>query len=383
MSSSSKDSAPSLYVGLMSGTSIDSIDAAIVECSENGMNLVATLEHPISDTTRNDIAAISQSGDDEIERLGRLDRELGKLFAEAVLQLLHNNNTPSSAITAIGSHGQTIRHRPPSSAASAQDCFTLQIGDPNTIAESTGITTVSDFRRRDIAAGGEGAPLAPAFHAAAFSAPNINRAIVNVGGIANASILRGRELALGFDTGPGNTLLDQWISKHTGRRYDAEGDWAAEGEVVSRLLDSMLQHPFLHKSGPRSTGKEAFNLDWLSSCLEGLPEYSPQNIQATLAELTAQSIVAGIHSSNISLDEVYVCGGGAHNTDLMRRLYRMLDPTLLATTSAIGMEPDWVEAAAFAWLARQTLEGLAGNAPVVTGASGPRILGGVYPGKLN
>lgn len=383
MSRSSKDgSGQSLYVGLMSGTSIDCIDAAIIECTHNTTKLIATREHPIPGATRSAIAAISHSGPDEIERMGALDRELGRLFAEATIELLQESRTPGNAITAIGSHGQTIRHRPPSSATLTDECFTLQIGDPNTIAENTGITTVADFRRRDIAAGGEGAPLAPAFHADVFSAPGINRAIVNIGGIANASILRGKELVMGFDTGPGNTLLDQWAAQHTGQRYDAQGNWAAEGQIITTLLESMLQHPFLHRNGPRSTGKEAFNMAWLAGQIEELPEHSPQDIQATLAEFTAKSIVWGIHSSEIAIQEVYICGGGAHNTDLMRRLYSMLDPALLANTSAIGMEPDWVEAAAFGWLARQTIEGLAGNASVVTGAKGSRILGGIYPGKI-
>lgn len=382
MSTSTVDNAvPALFVGLMSGTSMDSIDAAIVECTPSSTTLIATREHPISSATRLRIATLSQSGHDEIENMGRLDRELGKLFAEATLELLKVSGTPANKITAIGSHGQTIRHRPPSAAKIGEECFTLQIGDPNTIAECTGITTVADFRRRDMAAGGEGAPLAPAFHRAAFASAGVNRAIVNIGGIANATILQGEELAMGFDTGPGNTLLDQWISEHRGARYDANGDWAAEGEVSQRLLESMLCHPFLSQRGPRSTGKEAFNLDWLNSCHSSLPTINAQNTQATLSEFTAQSIVSGLRSSAISLDEVYVCGGGAHNTDLMRRLYRLLSPIHLSTTETIGMDPDWVEAAAFAWLAQQTLKDLAGNAPAVTGASGPRILGGIFPGK--
>lgn len=375
------DTVPALFVGLMSGTSVDSIDAAIVECTPNSTTLIATREHPISSETRSRIVTLSQKGDDEIENMGRLDRELGKLFAEATLELLHASKTPINTITAIGSHGQTIRHRPPSAAKNGEECFTLQIGDPNTIAECTGITTVADFRRRDVAAGGEGAPLAPAFHRAAFASAGVNRAIINIGGIANASILQGEELAMGFDTGPGNTLLDQWIAEHQGTRYDAGGDWAAEGEVSARLMESMLCHPFLSQSGPRSTGKEAFNLDWLKDRQSSLPPISAQNTQATVAEFTAQTIVAGLRSSGTVLDEVYICGGGAHNTDLMRRLYRLLSPIHLDTTEALGMDPDWVEAAAFGWLAQQTLKELSGNAPAVTGARGPRVLGGVFPGK--
>jgi anhydro-N-acetylmuramic acid kinase len=248
----------------------------------------------------------------------------------------------------------------------------VQIGDPNTIAECTGITTVADFRRRDIAAGGEGAPLAPAFHAATFGRAGSNRAIVNIGGIANVSLLEGTELCKGFDTGPGNTLLDHWISREHGKPYDDEGNWAAEGKVNTALLQKLLLHPYLAMSGPRSTGKEIFNLAWLDSLLTELP--------STLAEFTAESIIHGLKENGLTLNEVYVCGGGAHNTDLMRRLYQKLGDTTLDTTMAIGMNPDCVEAAAFAWLAQQTLEGLAGNAPVVTGALGPRVLGGIFPG---
>ena len=383
MNSSAGDKANrALYLGLMSGTSLDAIDSAIIDCGGGEIRLLATREHAIPDRTRARIAAISQDGENEIERLGVLDRELGQLFAEAAVELLRAADTAATDIAAIGSHGQTIRHRPPSGLEHPRESFTLQIGDPNTIAECTGITTVADFRRRDIAAGGEGAPLAPTFHAAAFACTGINRAIINIGGIANASLLSGAELTMGFDTGPGNTLLDHWIMYERGRHYDSGGDWAAEGEVIPALLQTLLLHPYLARTGPRSTGKEDFNLDWLDSCLSELPPLDPQNIQATLAEFTADTIVRGLSDSGLRIDEVYICGGGAHNTDLMRRLYRKLGSATLGTTAAIGMDPDWVEAAAFAWLARQTLEGLPGNAAAVTGAAGPRVLGGIYPGRI-
>ncbi|MEH6569419.1 MAG: anhydro-N-acetylmuramic acid kinase [Halioglobus sp.] len=378
---SRNDKGEDLYIGLMSGTSIDAIDSAIVKYQDGKITLVATREHSIPGKTRDRIAKISETGDDEIERLGRLDKELGILFGEATLALLQQAKLAAHDIAAIGSHGQTIRHRPPSGLTHPDQSFTLQIGDPNTIAEQTGITTVADFRRRDIAAGGEGAPLAPGFHAAVFAQPGINRAIVNIGGIANASILRGTDLIAGYDTGPGNTLLDNWILKQRGTPYDKSGNWAAEGLVSEPLLQILLSHPYFTKTGPRSTGKEAFNLDWLDQCLSTLPKMEARDIQATLAELTAASIVKGIANSGIEIEEVYICGGGAHNTDLMRRLYNELTPVVLDSTIAIGMHPDWVEAAAFAWLARQTLEQLAGNAPVVTGAAGPRILGGIFPGN--
>ena len=367
-----------LYIGLMSGTSVDAIDSALVRCRRGHIELLATHQHDLPASIRERIAAISHSGDNEIERMGPLDRELGQLFAEAALQLTGKSGKRPDEICAIGSHGQTIRHRPPSGASGACS-FTLQLGDPSTIAEATGITTVADFRRRDIAAGGEGAPLAPAFHAAVFAKPGVNRAIVNIGGIANASLLQGPELRMGFDTGPGNTLLDHWIQRQGGQNFDRDGQWSAQGKVVEELLSEMLRHPYFAMSGPRSSGKEAFNLGWVDQCLLSHPGLDAADVQATLAELTAATIALAISNSGIDVTEVYICGGGAHNGDLMRRLQRRLAPARLAETTSIGMDPDWVEAVTFAWLAHRTLDGLAGNAPVVTGARGPRILGGVYP----
>jgi len=369
----------SLYVGLMSGTSMDGIDAALVDCAGGKVQLLATHEHPMPETVRQAIAAISHDGDSEIERLGVLDRELGAIFSDAVQALLACANRQPAEITAIGSHGQTIRHRPPSAGHSPDCAFTLQIGDPNSIAEQTGITTVADFRRRDIAAGGEGAPLAPAFHAAAFAAPGQRRAVVNIGGIANATLLAGEGLLAGFDTGPGNTLLDQWVQLHEGQSYDRDGNWSSEGDVIPALLERLLADPYFNRSGPRSTGKEHFNMAWLNQVLEQLPAQSPRDVQATLAALTAQSIADGINSTDFTAEAVYICGGGARNTDLMRRLYETLAPATLDTTLVLGIEPEWVEAAAFAWLAHRTMASLPGNAAAVTGAAGPRILGGIYP----
>ena len=367
-----------LYVGLMSGTSIDAVDSALVACGDNGPSLLATREHPIPTDTRERIAAISHPGDNEIARLGALDRELGQLFAAAATELLATSGTRMQQIRAIGSHGQTIRHHPPSAAEDAV-AYTLQIADPNTIAEQTGITTVADFRRRDIAAGGEGAPLAPAFHAAAFAEPGRNRAIVNIGGIANATLLSGTHLQQGFDTGPGNTLLDHWVQRHLGEACDREGAWAASGEVIEELLARLLGHAYFSRSGPRSTGKEAFNPAWLHSQLTFVDNPDPRDIQATLAELTAASIAGALGACELDISAVYVCGGGAHNTDLLQRLVRRLAPATVTTTATLGMDPDWVEAVTFAWLAHRTLEGLSGNSPTVTGASGERILGGIYP----
>jgi len=364
----------------MSGTSADGIDAALVRCSfgsGDAIELLATRERPLTDELKAEIASLSHSGPGEIERLGVIDRELGRAFAGAVNALLAETGHSPTDIRAIGSHGQTLRHRPPS--AGNEIPFTLQVGDPSTIAELTGISVVADFRRRDIAAGGEGAPLAPAFHAAAFASDGANRAVVNIGGIANVTLLRGRELVGGYDTGPGNTLLDYWVLRHEGLHFDKDGAWSAEGSVHPPLLDALLADAYFTQVGPRSTGKEAFNPQWLDQHLAEAQGVAPQDVQATLAELTARSIASAILAADISIDEVFVCGGGARNTDLMRRLYQHLDGKRLEDTSAVGMAPEWVEAAAFAWLAHQTLEQLAGNAPVVTGAHGLRVLGGVYP----
>lgn len=359
----------------MSGTSLDGIDAVIVN-PEHNLTPLASHCQPLPTDLKHAIHALSHPGPDEILRLGQLDIELAHVFAAAAVTVIDKSGATLDDVRAIGSHGQTLRHQPPSSSVDWP--FTLQVGDPNTIAEITGVTTVADFRRRDIAAGGEGAPLVPAFHAAAFGGDAVHRAIVNIGGIANVTLLQGSEVR-GFDTGPGNTLLDQWAQRHQGVAYDRGGSWAAEGQVDESLLQALLAHPYFELRGPRSTGKEVFNMEWLDQCLLAFSAVSPIDVQATLTELTAASICRAINAE--SLDGVFVCGGGAANTDLMRRLYEHLRPKALDTTSALGLDPDWVEAVAFAWLAGQRLDGLAGNAPAVTGARGERILGAVFPGK--
>ena len=364
----------------MSGTSVDAIDSALVRCRPEGVEIIATHEHPIPTELKQQIADISHSGADEIERMGTLDRVLGQLFAEATLQLLATAGMQPAQIKAIGSHGQTIRHRPPSAASSSMASFTLQIGDPNTIAELTGITTVADFRRRDVAAGGEGAPLAPAFHASALAKTGVTRAIVNIGGIANATILSGDELQMGFDTGPGNTLLDHWISRHQGQPFDRNGAWSAGGQVHPALLQQLSKHPYFQQTGPRSTGKEAFNLAWLDANLAEITGMTAQDVQTTLVELTVVGIATAIKACPFAVTEIFVCGGGSHNQHLMKRLSEHLAPATVASTAAIGMDPDWVEAATFAWLASRTLDELTGNSPLVTGAAGGRVLGGVYWG---
>ncbi|GAB3320894.1 anhydro-N-acetylmuramic acid kinase [Haliea atlantica] len=369
-----------LCIGLMSGTSLDGVDAVLLHCGPEP-NLLATLESPLPPDIRTAAAALCRGGDGEIERLGVLDRQLGELFAEVTLALLAKSGHDPEEIRAIGSHGITLRHRPASGGHHTP--FTLQAGDPNTIAEKTGITTVADFRRRDIAAGGEGAPLVPAFHAAVFGRVNETRAVVNIGGIANLTLLRNDQVLAGFDTGPGNTLLDFWAQKHLDTPCDRNGTWGAEGRAHQPLLEQLRSHPWLKRTGPRSTGKEMFNPDWLESQLQAYPDLPARDVQATLGELTAECIALSLQACDTDgIDAVYVCGGGAYNSDLMRRLYRLLSPTRLETTAALGVAPEWVEAAAFAWLAWRTLEGLSGNAPEVTGAQGERILGGIYPGRL-
>ena len=364
------------YIGLMSGTSVDGIDAALVSIPVNGQfALLATHQHPFPVAVRAAIQALMQPGPDEIEREGELDVQLGHLFAEAANTLLAKSGVSAASIRAIGSHGQTIRHCP-----HATHPFTRQIGNPSVIAEETGITTVADFRARDLAAGGEGAPLVPAFHHWLFRKPGVNRAIVNIGGIANITWLPATEsnAVLGFDTGPGNTLLDLWITRHRNQPYDRDGAWAASGRVQKDLLARLMEDDYFAKAPPKSSGREHFNLAWLEQQLVGKP--APEDIQATLTELTAASIAQGLALLPEKIGELYVCGGGSHNRHLLAHLCALLPGIPVATTETLGLDPDWVEATAFAWLAHQTLAGHAGNLPSVTGARHAALLGGIYLG---
>jgi anhydro-N-acetylmuramic acid kinase len=369
-----------LYVGLMSGTSLDGIDAVLLELSIDQSpqpRLLAAQTFPLDSSLHEQLQALLQSGTDEIERMGRADRQLGLAFGAAVTSLLQTARVPASAVRAIGSHGQTIRHRPP--GAHAEYPFTLQIGDPSSIAQLTGITTVADFRRRDIAAGGQGAPLVPPFHRAVFKGPRA-RAIVNIGGIANVTLLPVDGSVTGFDTGPGNTLMDNWIARHRGATYDRDGAWASGGSVVPELLQRLLATPYFSAAAPKSTGREFFNLTWLEQQIASIGQPpAPIDVQATLVELTARTIADEITALSPTLNEVFVCGGGAYNMLLMQRLEALLHPRQLGSTAQLGIEPEWVEAAAFAWLAQQTLAGRPGNDPAVTGASTPCVLGAIYP----
>ena len=366
-----------LYIGLISGTSADGIDAALVDLADTP-RLLAHHSLPFETDLRHRIHALCASGADEIERAGAMDCELGELFARAALALLEQAGVNASAITAIGSHGQTIRHRPPGTVPQP---FTLQIADPNIIAARTGITTVADFRRRDLALGGQGAPLVPAFHRAVFSHAHTPRAIVNIGGIANITWLAAGQPLLGFDTGPGNGLMDAWIGRHRRLGYDARGDWARTGRVDEMLLQTLLRHPYLALPVPKSTGREDFHLEWLDSQLTDFTRLPPEDVQATLMALTVETIARDIErqSNGQKSCEVYICGGGALNDYLMESLAARLAPHPVASTTQLGIDPEWVEAATFAWLAQQTLAGLPGNVPSVTGARDSVVLGGIYP----
>ena len=368
---------PAYFVGLMSGTSMDGIDAVLISFEDDARLEVLghhSLTHPAPLKRRLETLASNQGRPSE---LGEIDALLGESFAQCVLDLLRKENVAPQRITAIGSHGQTIFHH-----GSPSPAFSIQIGDPNRIAERTGITTVADFRRRDIAAGGQGAPLAPAFHEWYFSAPGQYRALVNLGGIANVTHLRGDGSApLGFDTGPANRLLDLWCQEHTGADYDSNGEWAAGGQTLPALLDAMLADPYFSLTGPRSTGREYFNRDWLEQYLALYGNAEPQDIQRTLVALTAETVARGILGGQPP-DAVFLCGGGAFNPVLVQDIRERLRTARVETTQALGLHPQMVEGAAFAWLARQRLLGEAGNLASVTGADGPRPLGAVYPGGL-
>ena len=358
---------------------MDGIDAALVRFGDHACEIVATVAAPYPDELRQKlIAATRRPGECMVDLVGQLDTWVGTCFRDAALELVDQAGVDAGEVAAIGSHGQTIRHQP-----RAARPFTLQIGDPNVIAAGTGIVTVADFRRRDLADGGEGAPLAPAFHRWLFSHESKRRAVLNIGGIANVTMLDpGSDTVTGFDTGPGNTLLDGWISSQRGAKYDAGGAWAAEGIVNETLLGRMLGDPYFAQPAPKSTGFEYFNSSWVRSMISSPTggEFAAEDIQSTLAELTARTIATAILEHAPDVDEVLVCGGGIHNTDLMERLAGYLTGIGVTSTGDYGLDPDWVEAAAFAWLAKRRLEEKPGNLPEVTGALRPAILGAVYPG---
>lgn len=363
------------YIGLISGTSVDGIDAVLTEFIGDKISVLDGLTFPIPTSITQQIKQLMLPGENEIDRMGIVDQSLGELFAESALTVLEKNNIRKEDISAIGSHGQTIRHRP---SGSLEKAFTLQIGDPNMIAHLTGITTVADFRRRDMAAGGEAAPLVPAFHAATFSCHNSTRIILNIGGISNITVISPNKETFGFDTGPGNALMDDWIFEQRKLPYDKNGEWAKTGTVNETLLNSLLADEYFQKPHPKSTGREFFSLPWLKRILEKYPALLPSDIQRTLLEFTAASVANDIKKLTKNGDEVYVCGGGAFNTQLMLRLSELMPDHKVDTTARLDVDPNWVEGAAFAWLARQTMNKKPGNLPAVTGAERAVILGGIY-----
>ena len=358
-----------LFIGIMSGTSLDGVDAALVSFDNGSCHLIQTqfLDYP--DSLKVELLALHEPTHNELEAAFILAFRLAHLYIDAIKQLLVKAKVNAADISAIGCHGQTIRHRP-------ELGFTLQIGNNALLAELTNISVVGDFRSRDIAAGGQGAPLVPAFHQAMFASNKVNRAIVNIGGIANITYLAKNGQVLGFDSGPGNMLLDSWTKLKTGKDYDKDGAWSATGVVLQTLLSGMLAEPYFALPPPKSTGRDLFNDHWLKQH-QLYPHLRPQDVARTLVALTAHSIVDAI--APMDVDEVYVCGGGAHNALLMSSLKDMLGDRRLSTTDELGVGLDWVEAVAFAWLAKQTLENKPSNLPSVTGAKGARVLGAIYP----
>jgi len=361
---------PELYAGLMSGTSLDGVDAVLVDLREGQPQLLAKHYLPFDETLRSDLLALHRPGDNELHRTQLAGNELARRYAEATDALLRTTNIPNAKIRAIGCHGQTLRHRP-------EQGYTLQIGNAALLAELTGITVVSDFRSRDIAAGGQGAPLVPAFHDKVLRHPASHRVIVNIGGIANLTDLPPGDGTRGFDCGPGNLLMDAWCMRHLGKPYDENGAWATSGKMLSGLLERMLAEPFFTLPPPKSSGRDLFNMEWLDNRLEG-GESAP-DVQATLLELTCRTIAQAVREHCGGATEIYLCGGGAHNSALRHRLAGLLPDGNVQTTDALGVDGDYLEAVAFAWLAQQALLGKPANLPAVTGARHPCVLGAIYP----
>ena len=354
---------------------MDGVDAALLDVEDGRFSLAAVYAHPIPRALHRDLSELVMCRHPGAEPVWQLDQRVGELFAEAALSLIEESGTNPQDIRAIGSHGQTIAHEP-----RAPHPYTVQIGNPSVIAERTRITTVADFRRRDIAAGGEGAPLACAFHLAAMALPHGERSVVNIGGIANVSVLPMNGPVTGFDSGPGNTLIDGWAERHLGVGIDRGGRWASTGAVDETLLARLCSDPYFTMPPPKSTGREYFNLHWLDRHLNADGRsLAPENVQSTLCAFTATTIARAIEEFARSSTEVLVCGGGAHNPSLMGELRKRLRPRWVETTEVAGIAPDWVEAAAFAWMACQTLAGRPGNLPSVTGARRRVVLGAIHP----
>ena len=361
----------SLYIGLMSGTSLDGVDGVLADFAGDGtIRTLGAAFVPYSTELRADLMALQASGVNEIEREALAANQIAAAYAACVAQLLPAASGP---LQAIGAHGQTIRHRP-------ELGFTRQTINAALLAELTGIDVIADFRSRDVAAGGQGAPLVPAYHAAQFGQPGQTRVLVNIGGIGNISVLHADGKVTGFDTGPGNVLMDGWIARHQGKEYDADGAWAASGKVDAGLLALLLEEPYFALSAPKSTGRDLFHMDWLDAVLARCPALAAADVQATLTQLTAVSIARAIAGEAEQVEAVYVCGGGAYNGALMAALKAALGgKTAVESTAVLGVAPNRVEALAWAWLAYRFHQRKAGNLPAVTGAKGARILGALYP----
>lgn len=369
-------STPDLYIGLMSGTSLDGVDGVLVDFQGH----THVLQHAscgFDVGLRAELLELNTAGDNELHRAALAANALVACYADVVQQLLQRAGLRPQAVQAIGAHGQTVRHRPQMFDGTG---YTLQLNNPALLAERCGISVVADFRSRDVAAGGQGAPLVPAFHQSVFGRPGQTLLALNIGGISNISVLPADGEVSGFDCGPGNALMDAWCQRHTGQAYDDNGAWAASGSVLPALLQRLLDEPFLQQSPPKSTGRDLFNADWLQQRLALAPAAArAEDVQATLTELTARACADAALRWGRDAKQLLVCGGGALNGHLLARIGALLPGMQVQSTAASGLPPLQVEAAAFAWLARQTLRGLPGNLARVTGARGPRVLGAIYP----
>lgn len=360
---------PSSTIGLMSGTSLDGVDGVLADFAGGGIRTVAAAFTPFPAELRSELMALQAATENELEREALAANGLARCYADCVRQLLPSATGP---VAAVAVHGQTIRHRP-------ELGFTRQTNNPALLAELTGLDVIADFRSRDIAAGGQGAPLVPAFHEAAFGKPGVARVVVNIGGIGNISVLHGDGRVTGFDTGPGNVLMDLWIGRHLGKPYDEDGAWAASGSVHGPLLNVLLDEAYFRQPAPKSTGRDLFHDGWLDAKLQAFGELAPADVMATLTRLTAVTIAEAIRGEGTEVDAVYVCGGGAYNAILLQEIGSALGGTTVESTAALGIAPNRVEALAFAWLGWRFLQRQPGNLPAVTGARGLRILGALYP----
>lgn len=367
------------YIGLMSGTSLDGADGVLVDWSFGPPRVVAAASADFSDALRAECLSLNTAGPNELHRAAWVGHQLALVYSQVIQELLDQGRVPRNHIQAIGAHGQTVRHQPPGVASSPP--YTWQINQPALLAEWTGIDVVADFRSRDVAAGGQGAPLVPGFHREIFGRPDAPVAVVNIGGMANVTLLPAEEGPVtGFDTGPGNVLLDLWCQRHTGAWFDRDGAWGATGTVHHGLLDQLLQEPYFQRRGRKSTGRDLFHAQWLDEHVAGFDLIPPQDVQATLSALTATTIAQCIlESTDGPVGQVVVCGGGSRNRTLMQALETTMAGVSVVISDTLGWPAHWVEAAAFAWLARRFVHRQAGNVPSVTGADGPRVLGALYP----